>query len=103
MASVVAGASVAGAVVASDVAGAVGAAAAAVGAAVGVLVLTVAQLQREPGKPNPYALYDLGQAVANLTVQATALGLSVHQLAGFDPEQARGAFAIPEDHTPLHS
>ncbi|NTU79876.1 MAG: nitroreductase family protein [Chloroflexales bacterium] len=66
-----------------------------------LLVLTVAQQQREPGTPNPYALYDLGQAVANLTVQATALGLSVHQLAGFDPEQARGAFAIPENHTPF--
>ena len=66
-----------------------------------LLLLTVAELQREPGKPNPYALYDLGQAVANLTVQATALGLSVHQMAGFNQEQARSAFAIPEAYAPV--
>lgn len=66
-----------------------------------LLLLAVAQQEREPGKPNPYALYDLGQAVAHLTVQATALGLSVHQMAGFDPEQARAAFAIPAGHTPV--
>ncbi len=65
-----------------------------------LLVLTVAQQLRAPGTPNPYALYDLGQAVAHLTVQATALGLRVHQLGGFDPEQARSAFAIPADYAP---
>ena len=31
-----------------------------------------------------YAQYDLGQAVALLTVQASALGLGVHQFAAFD-------------------
>lgn len=66
-----------------------------------LLLLAVAQLQREPGKPNHYALYDLGQAVANLTVQATALGLHVHQMGGFDQEQARGAFVIPADFAPV--
>ncbi|MEI7772629.1 MAG: nitroreductase family protein [Chloroflexales bacterium] len=66
-----------------------------------LLVLAVAHQQREPGKPNPYALYDLGQAVAHLSVQATALGLRVHQMAGFDPEQARSAFAIPEEYLPF--
>jgi nitroreductase len=66
-----------------------------------LLLLAVAHLEREPGKPNPYALYDLGQAVATLSVQATALGLRVHQMAGFDPEQARAAFAIPADYAPV--
>lgn len=66
-----------------------------------LLMLAVAQLEREPGKPNPYALYDLGQAVANLSVQATALGLCVHQMGGFDQERARSAFAIPADYTPV--
>ena len=66
-----------------------------------LLVLAVAQQQREPGKPNPYALYDLGQAVAHLSIQATALGLYVHQLAGFNPDQARSAFAIPEEYVPF--
>lgn len=66
-----------------------------------LLILAVAQQEREPGKSNPYALYDLGQAVANLTIQALALGLQVHQMGGFDQAQARSAFAIPADHAPV--
>ncbi|MFF5215066.1 nitroreductase family protein [Micromonospora sp. NPDC000442] len=33
---------------------------------------------------NPFAAYDLGQAVAHLTVQATALGLHVRQVTELD-------------------
>ena len=66
-----------------------------------LLVLAVAHLLREPGKPNTYALYDLGQAVAHLSLQATALGLQVHQMAGFSPEDARAAFNIPEEFAPV--
>jgi nitroreductase len=63
-----------------------------------LLILTVVQLLRDSGKPNALALYDLGQAVANLSTQATALGLQVRQMAGFSQEQAHAAFGIPEDH-----
>ncbi|WP_432901318.1 nitroreductase family protein [Micromonospora matsumotoense] len=35
------------------------------------------------GDPERYA-YDLGQSIAHLTVQATALGLYAHQIRGFD-------------------
>lgn len=66
-----------------------------------LLILAAAQVLREPGKPNPWALYDLGQAAAHLSIQATALGLYVHQMAGFSPDQARAAFAIPEDFQPV--
>jgi nitroreductase len=45
--------------------------------------------------PNRNAQYDTGAATAFLTVEATAHGLAVHQMAGFDPEKARQAFAIP--------
>jgi nitroreductase len=31
----------------------------------------------------------------SLIIQARALGLSTHPLAGFDPDQAREAFAVP--------
>ncbi|MGD0830415.1 MAG: nitroreductase family protein [Terracidiphilus sp.] len=48
--------------------------------------------------PNRVALYDLGAAASYLTLQASALGLACHQMAGFDPEAARQAFAIPEDY-----
>ena len=66
-----------------------------------LLVLTVAQTEREDGKPSPWALYDLGQSVAHLSVQATALGLFVHQMAGFDREEARSLFEIPEGFDPV--
>ncbi len=50
------------------------------------------------GTPNPYALHDAGMALSNLALQATALGLSVHFMGGFDRDAARAAFAIPDDY-----
>ncbi len=52
-------------------------------------------------KPNRYATYDLGQAVAHLSVQATAQGLAVHQMAGFSADQVRERFDVPEGWEPL--
>lgn len=49
------------------------------------------------GLPNVHAWHDLGLAIAQLTVQATALGMGLHQLGGFHPEIARESFGIPED------
>jgi nitroreductase len=46
--------------------------------------------------PNRNAQYDTGAATALLSVEATARGLVVHQMAGFDPEKARKTFGIPE-------
>ena len=51
------------------------------------------------GSPNRVALYDLGAATQCLCLEATALGLATHQMAGFDTEAARKAFGIPEDYT----
>jgi nitroreductase len=42
-----------------------------------------------------YAQYDLGQAVAHLTVQAAALGLGVHQFAAFDHDGLASAAGVP--------
>jgi nitroreductase len=50
------------------------------------------------GTPNRVALYDLGAATQCLCLEATALGLAAHQMAGFDTEAARKAFGIPEDY-----
>lgn len=47
--------------------------------------------------PNGYAFHDLGAADAILCLQAQALGLHTHQMAGFDREAARKAFGIPAD------
>ncbi|MEP9363206.1 nitroreductase family protein [Nocardioides sp. CN2-186] len=42
-----------------------------------------------------YAAYDLGQAVAHLSVQAAALGLSTHQFAAFDHAGLAAACGVP--------
>ncbi|MEU6203199.1 nitroreductase family protein [Micromonospora musae] len=47
------------------------------------------------------AAYDLGQAVAHLTVQATALGLHVHQLTRFDRAGLAAELDLPDDIRPL--
>jgi nitroreductase len=67
-----------------------------------VLILSLARMIfQSTGKPNRHAFHDVGQAIASLTVQATASGLVVHQMAGFDVEKARREFSIPHDHEPV--
>ena len=62
-----------------------------------VLAVNVAKLKFEHnGEKNTHAFYDVGQATANLALQAEALGLAVHQMAGILPEKAREIFGIPE-------
>jgi nitroreductase len=50
------------------------------------------------GSANAYALYDLGAAAAALSLQASALGLRTHSMAGFDHDAARQIFQIPDDY-----
>lgn len=67
-----------------------------------VLMLSVARLNfSRNDKPNRHALHDVGQAAASLALQATALGLAVHQMAGFSLSKARAEFNIPEGSEPV--
>lgn len=52
----------------------------------GALVANIASVVDAEGKPQSHAIYDLGQAVAHFSVQATAEGLMVHQMSGFDAQ-----------------
>jgi nitroreductase len=64
-----------------------------------VLVLSVAKnVFTNNGKPNAYGMHDTGAASATLALQATAIGLHTHSMAGFDREQLRASFAIPSDY-----
>ncbi|WP_087133083.1 nitroreductase family protein [Microbacterium esteraromaticum] len=54
-----------------------------------VLIVAIAETADESGRSNTHAVYDLGQAVAHLSVQAHSDGLHVHQMSGFDPEKVR--------------
>jgi nitroreductase len=67
-----------------------------------VLMVSVAKLNFEKnGKPNRHAFHDVGMAMGSLLVQATALGLFVHQMAGFSVEQVRETFAVPAGFEPV--
>jgi len=67
-----------------------------------VLALAVAKLAfANNNAPNRNAQYDTGAATALLSVEATARGLAVHQMAGFDAERARQAFGIPKGWEPI--
>jgi nitroreductase len=66
------------------------------------LVLAVAELNfHNNGNPNRNAFYDTGAASALLSVEATARGLRVHQMAGFDAAKAKQVFEIPPDWEPI--
>src|SRR5947207_5358442 len=67
-----------------------------------VLMVSVAKLKFEKsGKPNRHAFHDVGLAMGNLLVEATALGLFVHQMAGFSPEKVREIYGVPEEFEPV--
>jgi nitroreductase len=67
-----------------------------------VLALGIAKLRfARDDQPNRAAIHDLGLAAGNLVVEATARGLSVHQMIGILPDKAREIYAIPEGYEPL--
>ena len=67
-----------------------------------VLALAISRMAfHNNGTPNRNAFYDTGAASALLTVEATAQGLAVHQMAGFDHLKAKQVFDIPDDCEPI--
>ena len=55
----------------------------------------------DDAKAHTYGAVDLGLAVGQMLVQARALGLHGHPMAGFDAAAAVEAFGIPDDKRPL--
>ncbi|HLZ12105.1 MAG TPA: nitroreductase family protein [Candidatus Acidoferrum sp.] len=67
-----------------------------------VLVIAVAELAfARNNAPNRNAQYDVGAASLQLSLEATARGLVVHQMAGFDPDTAREAYGIAQGWEPI--
>jgi nitroreductase len=61
-----------------------------------LLLLTVAKLHFDHnGQVNRHAYHDVGLAVGNLVMQATAMDLAVHQMAGILPDTVREYYALP--------
>jgi nitroreductase len=65
------------------------------------LIVALAETVDDEGTPRPWAVYDLGQAVAHLSIQAHHEGLHVHQMAGFDKDGLRAAFGVDERLDPV--
>ena len=52
-------------------------------------------------RPHGWDRHDAGQAAAHLSVQAVALGLQAHQMAGFDAAAVRAAAGLGPDLEPV--
>ena len=63
-----------------------------------VLVLAMGKLTNANGAPNHAQAYDLGQAVATLSLQAAHEGIYIHQMGGFDTVAAAEQLQIPADY-----
>ena len=67
-----------------------------------ILMLTCADtLFGHNQQPNRWAQHDTGAAAENLCLQASHMGLSAHQMGGFNADLAREKFAIPAQYTPM--
>ncbi|HEX6953520.1 MAG TPA: nitroreductase family protein [Agromyces sp.] len=58
------------------------------------LIVNLTEVADEAGRPRRWAAYDLGQAVAHLTVQAQHDGFHTHQIGGFDRARLVEAFGL---------
>lgn len=64
----------------------------------GVLVVVLSHKTfSKNGKPNPVHTFDSGLATQNLLLQAAAMDLVAHGMAGFNQSKARSTLQIPDD------
>ena len=69
---------------------------------VAALVITVVSKNyAKNGSVNTVAKHDLGLAVGNLTLQASSMGIHLHQMAGIIPQNAIEKLNIPEGYEPV--
>ena len=61
------------------------------------LIILSVVFKNAEGKENPWVNYDAGLAAANLTAQATELGLSVHTMAGIIPDALHQVLGLNDD------
>jgi len=67
-----------------------------------VLMLSVAKMYFERnGVENRHAFHDVGAAAASMAIQAAAIDLYIHQMAGFDVAKAKEVYQIPNGYEPV--
>lgn len=66
------------------------------------IVISFARMNfNHSGKPNRYAFYDTGMAVSNLLLQAMAMDVYVHQMAGYSVEKVKKYFNLDGSIEPI--
>ncbi|MCL6481369.1 MAG: nitroreductase family protein [Firmicutes bacterium] len=66
------------------------------------LLISLARLHfAHNGRPNRHAWHDVGLATENLALQAVALGLQAHAMAGIEGDKIRERYAVPEGWEPV--
>jgi nitroreductase len=66
------------------------------------LIISLARTNfRYTGRPNRHAFHDTGMAVGNMLIQATSMGVYIHQMAGFSVEKVRQYFKPEEGVEPV--
>ena len=68
------------------------------GTAAVLLVVLSKKTFTKNGKPNPVHTFDSGAAFENMALQAAAMGLVCHGMAGFNQSKARVDLKVPEDY-----
>jgi len=66
-----------------------------------LVVVTTSKNSVINNEPNPWAEYDTGAAALSMSIQATALGLMTHQMAGFDRAKITEFLALPTNVIPM--
>lgn len=64
-----------------------------------VLMIAIAQNVTEKGENNYFALFDLGQSVSSMAIQASSMGIQLHQMGGFDMEKAASELGLPSGYS----
>jgi len=62
-----------------------------------ILIFTAFKKDTPDGRESFHSHYDLGQAVANMSLQAHHHNIAFHQMAGLDWRKAHQVFSIPEN------
>ena len=66
-----------------------------------VLMICAAHKHGRGDAINRHASHDLGQALAQMSLQALRFDIYTHQMAGFYPDKSREAYGIPEAYEPF--
>jgi len=66
-----------------------------------LILASAGSVMTRNGNPNRWGQYDTGAASMSLCLQATSMGMMVHQMGGFNAEKAREIFLVPEQYTPM--